>query len=164
LVADTDGTAKRWAPERWVELATALEGRGLGVAVVTRGEDGNTLVDLGIAGVVAATPGDAVDVLSACRAVVGLDTGLTHIAAQQGTPTVTLSRIPATYFRDWDHTRLVAGSACDPLCRRAERAYAYNQRVDLSDLHPVPRACPAGVGCLDAVEPDAVLKALGELC
>jgi hypothetical protein len=164
FVADTDGTAKRWAPERWFELAAGLECRGLGVAVVTRGECGNTLVDLGMAGVVAATPGDAVDVLSGCRAVVGLDTGLTHIAAQQGTPTVTLCRIPATYFRDWDHTRLVAGSACDPLCRRAERAYAYNQRVDLSDLHPAPRACPAGVGCLDAIELDAVLKALGELC
>ena len=40
-----------------------------------------------MARLVAATPGDAVDVLSACRAVVGVDTGLTHIAAQQGTPT-----------------------------------------------------------------------------
>jgi Glycosyltransferase family 9 (heptosyltransferase) len=164
FVANADGTAKRWAPDRWVELAVGLERRGLGVAIVTRGECGNTLVDRGIAGVVAATPGDAVDVLSGCRAVVGVDTGLTHIAAQQGTPTVTLCRTPAVYFRDWGHTRLVAGSACDPVCRRAERAYAYNQRVDLSGLHPAPRVCPAPVSCLDAIEPGAVLKALRELC
>ena len=129
FVADADGTAKRWALERWVELAAALGRRGLDVAVVTRGEGGNALVDRGLASFVAATPGEAVDVLSACRAVVGVDTGLTHIAAQQGTPTVTLCRTPAVYFRNWDHTRLVAGSVCDPACRRAEKEYAYNQRV-----------------------------------
>jgi heptosyltransferase-1 len=164
FVADTDGAAKRWPPERWVELAEALRRRGRGVAVVTHGQGGNILVDRGLAGVVAATPGDAVDVLSACRAVVGVDTGLTHIAAQQGTPTVTLSRTPAVYFRDWDHTRLVAGSACDPVCRRAEEAYAYNQRVDLTGTQPAPRVCPAEVGCLEAIDPGSVLQALVELC
>ncbi len=112
----------------------------------------------------AATPGEAVDVLSACRAVVGVDTGLTHIAAQQGTPTVTICRTPAVYFRAWDHTRLVAGSACAPVCQRAEEAYAYNRLVNLSATPPAPRVCPAGVGCLEAIEPDSVLQALGELC
>jgi heptosyltransferase-1 len=163
FVADADGTTKRWSVERWVDLATAFGRRGLDVAVVTRGEGGNALVDRGLASVVAATPGEAVDVLSACRAVVGVDTGLTHIAAQQGTPTVTLCRTPAVYFRNWDHTRLVAGSMCDPACRRAENEYAYNQRVNLSGTHPPPRVCPAGSGCLDTIEPDSVLKTLNEL-
>jgi hypothetical protein len=164
FVADADGTAKRWAPERWVELAAAIGRRGLAVAVVTRGEAGNALVDLGLASMVAATPGEAVDVLSACRAVVGIDTGLTHIAAQQRTPTVTICRMPAVFFRDWDHTRLVTGSACDVVCERAEKAYAYNHRVDLSGTHVGPRVCPANVSCLDSVAPNSVLKALGELC
>ena len=164
FVTDADGTAKRWPPERWVDLAATLGRRGIGAAVVTRGEDRDALVDRGLACVVAATPGEAVDVLSACRAVVGVDTGLTHIAAQQGTPTVTLCRTPAVYFRDWDHTRLVAGSVCDPACQRAEEAYAYNRRVDLSSAPPAPRACPAGAGCLVAIELPSVLKALGELC
>jgi hypothetical protein len=164
FVADADGTAKRWALDRWVELAAALGRRGLDVAVVTRGEGGNALVDRGLAGFVVATPGDAVDALGACRAVVGVDTGLTHIAVQQGTPTVTLCRTPAVYFRDWDHTRLVAGSVCDPVCRRAEKEYAYNQRVNLSGMHPPPRVCPTESGCLDAIEPDSVLKTLNELC
>ncbi|HEV3265231.1 MAG TPA: glycosyltransferase family 9 protein [Acidimicrobiales bacterium] len=164
LVADADGTAKRWAPERWVELATLLRRRGLGVAVVTRDEGDNPLVDRGIARLVAATPGDAVDVLSACRAVVGVDTGLTHIAAQQGTPTITLCRLPPVYFRDWDHTRLVAGSRCDPACQQAEKEYAYNQRVQVGAEHPAPRRCPAEVGCLDPIGAGSVMKALGELC
>ena len=37
LVADTDGAAKRWAPDRWVGLATVLGQQGLDIAVVTRG-------------------------------------------------------------------------------------------------------------------------------
>jgi Glycosyltransferase family 9 (heptosyltransferase) len=163
FVADADGTAKRWAPERWVELAVALARSGLRVAVVTRGEGGNALVDRGLAQIVAATPGDAVDVLSACRAVVGVDTGLTHIAAQQTTPTVTLCRTPAVYFRDWDHTRLVRGSVCDPVCQRLETTYAYNQRVNMSGTHPAPRVCRAEPGCLDSIEPGTVLKTLREL-
>jgi len=88
FVVDADGTAKRWLPERWVELAAALGRNGLDVAVVTRGDGPNAVVNCGLTEIVAATPGEAVDVLSACRAVIGLDSGLTHIAAQQGTPTV----------------------------------------------------------------------------
>jgi len=164
FVADSGGAAKRWATECWAELAALLRHRGLDVAVITRGQGGDALVDRGIAELVAGTPGDAVDVLSACRAVVGVDTGLTHIAAQQGTPTVTLSRSPATYFRDWDHTRLVAGASCDPVCQQAEQAYAYHQRVHFGTEHPAPRVCPAEVGCLDAVGPSLVLQTLGELC
>ncbi len=164
FVAEADGTAKQWATGRWVELAAALGRRGLDVAVVTRGEDGNALVGAGLVGLVAATPGDAVDVLSACRAVVGVDTGLTHIAVQQGTPTVTLSRTPAVYFREWDHTRLVTGSACDPVCRRVEKEYAYNQCLDVGAKHPAPRGCPVDSACLDSIVPAAVVKALGELC
>jgi hypothetical protein len=164
FVADADGTAKRWPIDRWVRLASGLERRGLDVAVVTRAEGCNPLVDSGLADIVAATPGEAVDVLSACRAVIGVDTGLTHIAVQQGTPTVTLSRMPAVYFRDWEHTRLVAGSVCDTECQRTEKAYAYNRRVDLATDRPTGRRCPAQAACLDAIGHGSVLKALGELC
>jgi hypothetical protein len=164
FVADADGTARRWPTERWLELAAALGRRGLGVAVVTRGDGANSLVDQGLTGFAAPTPGDAVDVLSACRAVVGVDTGLTHIAAQQGTPTVTLCRVPPVYFRDWDHTRLVVGSACDPICQLGEKEYAYNQRVHIGTKLPAARVCPVESVCLDAIEPGSVLKTLGELC
>ncbi len=164
FIADSDGPTKRWAPERWMALAAELRQRGLDSAVVTRGEGSHALVDRGLAEIVAATPGDAVDALSACRAVVGVDTGLTHIAAQQRTPTVTVCRTPAVYFRAWDHTRLVAGPACAPVCQRAEQEYAYNRVVNLSAALPEPRVCPAGVGCLEAIEPESVLKALEELC
>ncbi len=164
FVVGADGATKRWAPERWVALAAGLGRRGLDCAVVTRGGARNAVVERGLAEIVAATPGEAVDALSSCWAVVGVDTGLTHIAAQQRTPSVTICRTPAVYFRAWDHTRLVAGAACAPECQRVEKAYAYNGLVDLSATPPVPRVCPAGVACLEVIEPGSVLKALAELC
>jgi len=164
LVAGADGAAKRWAPDHWVTLAAELGRRGLECAVVTRGWGGDALVERGLAEIVAATPGEAVDALSTCRAVVGVDTGLTHIAAQQGTPSVTICRTPAVYFRAWDHTRLVAGAVCAPECRRVEAEYAYNRLVSLSAPPPVPRTCPAGVACLEVIEPGSVVKAVAELC
>jgi len=163
FVVDADGTAKRWLPERWVELAAALGRNGLDVAVVTRGDGPNAVVNCGLTEIVAATPGEAVDVLSACRAVIGLDSGLTHIAAQQGTPTVTLCRTPSVYFRNWPHTRLVSGSICDSACQSAERAYAYNQTVNLSGHHRAPRVCPTGGHCMDSIGPSSALHKLEEL-
>jgi ADP-heptose:LPS heptosyltransferase len=163
LVADSDGATKRWPPDRWVELARALERQGVEVAVVTRSASAGVLAERGLTEVVADSIGEAVDVLTSCRAVVGVDTGLTHIAAQQGTATVTLCRKPAVYFREWPHTRLVAGGTCDPSCRRVEEEYACHRRVDLSGPPPSPRVCPVLVSCLRSIEPEAVAATLLEL-
>jgi hypothetical protein len=163
FVSDADGTAKQWPTERWVALADELGCAGFDVAVVTRGQPDHALVTEGLTGIVAPTPGDAVDVLSACRAVIGIDTGLTHIAVQQGTPTVTICRNPAVYYREWDHTRLVAGAVCDAECERRERAYADAQRAKL-DPNAAPRVCPSRSRCLQTIEPRMVLRALEELC
>jgi len=160
FIADTDGAAKRWPLDRWCTLASSIRDRGLDVGVVTR--DGSGGVD-GIGAVCAPSPGDAVDVLSSARAVVGVDTGLTHIAAQQSTATVTISRPPDVYFRSWPHTRSVTGRPCDPVCVALDQQRAYNDRVDLRGLEWEPRRCPSEGGCLDAVRPDDVMRALEEV-
>jgi hypothetical protein len=146
LVSETDGASKQWPEEYWRSLADALQARGLDPLVVTRE--------------VAPSIGDAVDMLSAARAVVGVDTGLTHVAVQQGTPTVTICRAPAVYFRPWPHTRLVIGDRCDDACITSEQAYAYNARVDLRGFEWQPRPCLLDGRCLRVVQPSAVLDAL----
>ena len=67
-------------------------------------------------------PGAAVDVLTSCRGVIGIDTGLTHIAVQQRTPTVTICRHGSPYFRPWSHARALRGAPCDAACLAEERA------------------------------------------
>ena len=116
---------------------------------------------LGIADARAPSPGDALDVLGAAAAVIGIDTGLTHIAVQQGTPTVTICRAPAVYFRPWPHTRapswaIRATTRASPP-RRSTRTTTV---VDLRGFRWQPPTCPVGGRCLDSVQPEDVLGAL----
>ena len=148
LVHETDGTAKSWQPERWAELAALLRADGHDVAHVTKGPGPTPLDDIGVDPLVAPTPPAVVDALSACRGVIGVDTGLTHIAVQQGTPTVTICRRASVYIRPWPRSGALRGSDCTDLCRAAETASAYNETVSLRGFRPPPRGCPSGSACL----------------
>jgi hypothetical protein len=121
------------------------------------------LDDIGVATLVAATPPEAVDALAACRAVIGVDTGLTHIAVQQGTPTVTMCRRTSVYVRPWPHSAALRGSDCTDLCRAAETASAYNRTVNLRDFRPPPRTCPSRSACLAGTRAADAVALLREL-
>jgi hypothetical protein len=163
FVTETDGPTKRWAADRWGSLAARVAGSGLDVRLLTRDGIGPETRRAGLAEERAGTLGDAVDVLSACRAVIGVDTGLSHVAVQQGTPTVVIARANPVFFRPWPHTRVVTGNPCDDACASIERDYAYHERVSLRGFRWEPRTCPVGARCLDPVQPDDVFRALGEL-
>jgi hypothetical protein len=160
LVTESDGPSKQWPVQRWKSLADGLRAQGLDVRLVTRDEAAPEIRALGIAEARAPSLGEALDVLGAARAVVGIDTGLTHLAVQQGTPTVTIFRAPAVFFRPWSHARAVVGDRCDSVCIATETEYAYNDQVDLRGLQWQPRTCPVGGRCLDSVQPGDVLGAL----
>ena len=167
LVAETDGPSKRWPAPRWEALAAGIRASGADVRRVVRSAGGDRADGgagpLSIDEVVAPTPGDAVDVLTSCRAVIGVDTGLTHLAAQQGTVTITLSRAGNVFVRSWPHCRTVTGRRCDPECAALDAERAHNEQVDLGALHWEPLACPSGAGCLDPITPGEVLQVLREL-
>lgn len=163
LVTESDGSSKQWPVDCWRSLTDGLRARGLDARMVTRDEAAPEMSALGIAEARAPTPGDAVDMLGAAAAVVGIDTGLTHLAVQQGTPTVTICRAPAVFFRPWPHARLVMGDRCDDACIAAAEEHAYNAVVDFRGLRWKPQTCPVGGRCLDAVEPEDVLGAVEEL-
>ena len=163
FVTDSDGPSKCWPAERWAALAADIRELGLDTRVVTRDGVEPELAALGIESIVAPTPGDAVDVLTAARAVIGIDTGLTHIAVQQGTPTVTIARASTVFFRPWPHARVIFGDRCDDRCTALEEEYAYNERVDLRGFRWQPRACPVGGRCLDPVRPAHVFDALEQV-
>jgi hypothetical protein len=148
LVHETDGAAKSWPPQRWAELVALLRADGHDVAQVTKGTGPTPLDDIGVDPLVAPTPPTVVDALSACRGVIGVDTGLTHIAVQQGTPTVTICRRTSVYVRPWPHSGALRGSDCTDLCQARETASAYNQTVSLRDFRPPSRTCPSGSACL----------------
>ncbi len=163
LVTETDGPTKLWAPERWAAVAGWVREHGGDVRHVVRARANPQLSKLAIREIVAPTPGAAVDVLSSCRAVVGIDTGLTHIAAQQGTPTVMLCRDRPVYFRAWPHSRVVIGSPCVEVCRARERELAYNATVSLRGFRVPARTCPVGTPCMGSIAPESAIAVLEEL-
>ena len=163
LVTDSDGPSKHWPADRWRSLANGLRSRGLEPRLITRDKAALEKRALEIPEARASSPGDALDVLGAAAAVVGIDTGLTHLAVQQGTPTVTICRAPAVFFRPWPHARAAIGGRCDETCIALEGDRAYNARVDLRGLRWQPRTCPAGARCLESVQHHDVLRALDDL-
>lgn len=162
LVTETDGPTKAWPASRWEALARRLADAGVDVRRVTRHARSGMAAN-GIPEVVAPTPGEAVDVLSSCQAVVGVDTGLTHIAVQQRTPTLTICRHRSVYARSWSHCRVLRGGRCTTECADAEAAYAYHGRVGLRGFEPAPWACPSEANCLEAVGVERAAAVLQEL-
>jgi ADP-heptose:LPS heptosyltransferase len=163
LVHETDGADKRWPVGHWAAVASMLRADGHDVAQVTRQQGPSPLDAIPIPAAVAPTPGDAVDVLSSCRAVVGIDTGLTHIAVQQGTPTVTICRPSSVYVRPWPHSAALRGAACTAECVELEASYAYNQAVSLRHFRPTERRCPSESPCLAAARPEDAVRLLRQL-
>ena len=162
LVTETDGPAKAWPAAKWESLAAQLRKR-FDVRRVTRTVAGGDLDTLTVPALPVPNPGAAVDALSSCRGVIGIDTGLTHIAVQQRTPTVTICRHGSLYFRPWSHTHALRGAPCDAACLSEERASAYNDRVSLRGFRWQPRTCPSGQKCVAELQPEQALRLFHEL-
>jgi hypothetical protein len=163
LVHETDGPDKRWPVDHWAAVAAMLRADGHDVAHVLKENGLSPLDAIGVPALAVPTPADAVDVLSACRGVIGVDTGLAHVAAQQSTPTVTICRHSSVYVRPWSHCAALRGSACTEECLEVESTYAYNQTVSLRHFQPEPRGCPSGAPCLAAARPEDAIQLLREL-
>ncbi len=158
LIVGSDGPAKQWPSESWLRLSDRVRDAGLAVRVVSGG-GGEAVEALRAAGVEPAdtpTLGDAVDWFSSCRAVVGVDTGLTHIAVQQGAPTVAIHRPNPIFFRPWPHSRAVIGESCDPECLRRAQAVAHNHRIHRPAAIWRPWSCAVGGRCLVGISGEAV--------
>jgi hypothetical protein len=163
LVHETDGADKELPAQHWARVAHSLRDDGYEVLQVRKGPEpaAPSLADIPV--LVVPTPGDAVDVLSACRGVVGIDTGLTHIAVQQGVPTVAICQHASVHVRAWPHCRVLRAHPCTDECLAAEMRRAYNQQVSLRGFRPPTRKCPSGSACLTGIQPEAAGALLGEL-
>jgi Glycosyltransferase family 9 (heptosyltransferase) len=160
LIHETDGAHKGWGVDRWAALAAGLRADGYEVAQVTKGESTLPLSSAEVPALVAPTPAAAVDALSSCRAAVGVDTGLTHVAVQQGTPTVAICRRSSVYVRPWPNCAILRGDDCTAECAAAEASYAYNEVVSMRGFRPGSRRCPSGQRCLARARPEDALALL----
>lgn len=147
------GPAKQWPAAHYGELARSLAGQGYQVWILGSKKEealgAQVLAGANAGGVHnlcgRTTLTDVVDLLSVCRAAVGNDSGLMHMAAASGIPLVGIYGSTPPDFAPplSDHARLLyLGISCSP-CRQ--------------------RICPLGhTRCLHDIHPSQVLSALAD--
>ena len=122
------GRFKEWPAHRWIELARSLSGQGLPVWISGAPEDRNAVATMveasGTCAVAAPFTSDLKQLaalLGCCRAVVAADTGVLHLAAIRGVPSIGLygAKDPAVYAPRNRWTRVVRSAvSCSPCTLR----------------------------------------------
>ncbi|MGE5175303.1 MAG: lipopolysaccharide heptosyltransferase II [Hyphomicrobiales bacterium] len=150
------GPAKQWGAERFAAAGAHLARRhGAALAVVGSAADRAVAADVA-AGAAAAGArvldlagktdlGSLVGILTRARAVVSNDSGVMHLAAALGRPTVAIFGSTSPVWTSASSPRvanLYAGYPCSPCFRRT---------------------CPIGYGCLRSLDADAAASALDRL-
>lgn len=145
--------SRRWRPERFAEVADALVADGLQIVLTgTQAEAGITrsvaeamrAPALDLAGLT--TLGGAAALVARARLVVANDTGISHIAAALGTPSVIVASGSDT--RRWA-----------PLDRQRHRVLAH----EIACRPCAHRECPIGHPCAAAIGAEQVIHEAREL-
>jgi hypothetical protein len=119
LLPGTDGAYKFWEKNYWLEVAGRLHKCGDQVVVIgqpDRCQAVRELCESGLDWVETPTLGDAVDAISSSKLVIGVDTGLMHVAVQQGVRTVALYRSDPIYLRQYPQVAALTANPCKPEC------------------------------------------------
>ncbi len=158
----SDGTYKCWLADYWSMLAKQLEWKGLSCLVIgepNQSKETKDLLELGMPWIDTPTVGDAVDLISSSTAVVGVDTGLMHVAVNQGVPTLGLFRNGPIYVRHYPHVRTLIAKECHSECRMKQSSSSYNEVTSFRDWTGTTWCCtiPDHVRCMASIDPGTVL-------
>ncbi len=155
LAAGASWPTKRWLPERWRELASALEARG--ARLVELGKDDESLgIGLCLAG--QTTVGEAARILHHADLLICCDSGLMHLALAAAAPVVAL-------FGPTDPSILIREEPNFTAVRSGLRCSGHWNRPGTAAREGV---CPEGHACclqdisarqvLEAVEARVILR------
>ena len=130
LLHGTTWQTKYWPEVMWLDLVAKLVARGE-EPLVTWGDDeerarAERLVQAGATMIDRRPLGELIDVLKSCARVVSVDSGLGHLAAAMGIPTVGLygaTSAELTGFRGAQSTNLQGTTSCSPCVRKACTKY-----------------------------------------
>jgi hypothetical protein len=162
--------AKCWAHDAWLKLAQQLKSQGMEVGVIGESDSSWAVSELLTAGLrhhPTPTIADALDLLSSCRAVVSVDTGLMHLAVHQSVPTVGIFRRDPVYIRNVPNFQsVITQKQCSDACYQRESQSFHHHRT-----HAGPQFSPAnwscqlieGGHCLSSISTSIVLEALEQV-
>ncbi|HEY9790831.1 MAG TPA: glycosyltransferase family 9 protein [Candidatus Obscuribacterales bacterium] len=162
--------AKCWSHDAWLKLADQLQSQGTAVGVIGEPENSWAVSELLTAGLhhhATPTIADALDLLSSCRAVVSVDTGLMHLAVHQSIPTVGIFRRDPVYVRNFPNFQsVITPKQCSDACYQRE-AQSFHHHRPLAGPHfrPANWSCQTvdGGHCLSSISAASVMEALEQV-
>lgn len=133
FIAGSAGSMKCWPAEHFMELALRLNQIGIECLLIGQRDKSKVVEQLcknGIEHIETPDLESAVDIISSARLVVGVDTGLSHIAVNQGINTVMLFRQNSIFKRRFEHLISIAAPACLEECLIREMQGDYNTLLE----------------------------------
>jgi Glycosyltransferase family 9 (heptosyltransferase) len=170
FIPGSDGYYKHWPTTYWLQLRQALEQAGLQILVIGKPDESPAVKDLiehGLQWIESPTAGEAIDLVSSCRLAVSVDTGLMHVALQQGIPTVAFIHPSNYHIRTVKNCFNLFGIDCPEKCGREpvttppEALAASELAVSLKFDHR-PCQLAASESCMGVIQPDKVLELMNE--
>jgi len=159
----SDGSYKCWPCAYWMEVRGALKTRGFEVLLLGQPECSDEVAELleaGLDWVETPTLEDALDVISSARAVIGVDTGLMHMAVHQGIPTMALYRDNPVYIRNYPHVSSLIANSCHPECIKKSLVGRNNQITEFTSFTPKTWTCEFSdkERCMSTIDPARVMN------
>jgi len=165
LVPGSAGAFKCWSASAWMELHHKLKVMGIPSFMLgqpDKSAEVRELVDLGLPWLPTDSLATALNLISSARAMVAVDTGLLHLAIQQGIPSVGLYIERSIFHRPQSNCYpIFAPDLCQdcPLWTgippTTDVYFASHGETDFA-----PCAQPAGERCVEQISVEAVLKRL----
>jgi ADP-heptose:LPS heptosyltransferase len=169
FVPGTTVDTKSWSSKNWMRLKNILEENKKRIYVIGQPHISSVvkeLMELGIELLPTPAVQDAIDVLSSARAVVSVDTGLMHIAVQQGTETVCLFQDPI-YYRPYDNAHSILSKHCAEICVAGRMNPRPEKQTEYPERHWATqdfKTClvPEDERCINSITVEDVLERLNE--
>ena len=164
-IPGTTVDTKTWSTGNWLELKQRIEKLGFSTALLGQPEYSNIVKELmeqGFERLPTSELKDAVDILSSCRAVVSVDTGLMHIAVQQGTRTICLFQDPI-FHRPQRNAYPLFSKHCAAICvekRMTSRPEKVTEYPEWNWLTCEFKACmvPEAERCINSITVEDIVK------
>jgi hypothetical protein len=119
LVPGSAGSYKCWPASNWVALYKALKDKDMPCVMLGqphKSVEVQELLDLGMPWVSTPTFADAVNAVSSAKAMVSVDTGLLHLAVQQGIPSIGMYLKRSIFYRPEENCFPIFAPECGKKC------------------------------------------------
>ncbi len=174
FIPGSGGIVKCWPAAQWLELASLLSSREYEIVVIGKPEQSEivqALVEQGLPHLPTPAFSEALDVISNSACVIAVDTGLMHLAVNQGIPTVALFRYNTMFERPYKHVRTLVARVCDAVCLEREYSDVPNKMLEYpwhegSYMYWGTWKCAIEnewERCMPSITPEAVRDSLDEL-